>query len=89
MWVRHTHQSHGVAANVVAANVVAYQSHGMKANREPLCGSIELDGSRHDDVTRVQSGMMAAMENLSRMALLNNNIINVNSPMRGSGPDNM
>ena len=59
------------------------------ANRKTLRGSIELDGSRHDDVTRVQSGMIAAIENLSRMVLLNNNAINVNSPMRGSGPDNM
>ena len=65
-----------------------FQSHGMKVNGKTSRRSIERDGSRHDNFTRVQSGVMAAIENLSHMALLNNNTT-VRSAMRGSGPDNV
>ena len=61
----------------------------MKANGKTSRGSMERDGSGHDGVTRMQSGVMAAIEKTSRVALLNNNSTNVNSRTRGSGPDNV
>ena len=49
---------------------------------------------RHDDsgrnsVTRIQLGVIATIEKMSRVALLNNNTTNVNSPTHGSGLDNV
>ena len=47
------------------------------------------DSSGRDAVTRMQAGVMAAVKEMSRVALLNSNTPNVNSPTRGSSPDNM
>ena len=50
-------------------------------------GSVERDDSVW--VTRMQSGVTAAIQKMSRGTLLNNNTINMNSPTRCSGPGNM
>ena len=57
-----------------------YMSHGIKPNGKTSRGSINRDGSRHDGITSVQSSMMAAIEKMSCVVLLNNNTTNVNSP---------
>ena len=56
-----------------------YMSHGIKPNGKTSRGSINRDGSAHDGITSVQSGVMAAIEKMSCVALLNNTT-NVNSP---------
>ena len=55
-----------------------YQSHGMKVNGKTSHGSIERDGSGYDGVTLMQSGVIAAVEKMSRVALSNNNTTNEN-----------
>ena len=50
---------------------------------------VRRDDSGRDGVTRMQSGVKVSIKKMSRVALMNNNTTNVNSPMRGSRPDNV
>ena len=81
-WWRHADKSNEVTAYGSQSDVSVTR----KANEKTSRGSSERDGSEHDGVIRMQSGVMAAM---SRVASLNNNTTTVNSATRGSGPDNV
>ena len=72
--------SHGAVARDVSGSAGVIRSSTGKTPR----GSIERDGSGYDGVTHMQSGVMAAIETMSRTASSN-----VNSPTRGSGLDNV
>ena len=50
---------------------------------------VRRDGSGRDGITYTQSGVMTAVKKMSRVALLNSNTTNVNSPTCGSCPDNV
>ena len=72
---------------MTAHGSTSHVSHGMNVNGKTSRGSIERDGTGHAGVTCMQSGVMAAIEKMACMASLNSNTKNVNSNMRGSGPD--